>query len=75
MLKRAKKYLADFVHMDLIDSLIYNVIVLGLVTILVLLSSLIKDGQFSDNILLKIYVFVEFICMIIFAYRLYKEKI
>lgn len=53
MLKRAKKYLADFVHMDLIDSLIYNAIVLGLVTILVLI---LRD-RLANNIFLKIYVF------------------
>lgn len=58
MLKRAKKYLADFVHIDPIDSLICNAIVLGLITILVLI---LRD-QLANNIFLKIDVFFR-ICI------------
>ena len=67
MLNNIKKNIINFFCGDTIELLIKNTILLGLVAILALLSSLIKDGQFSGNIFLKIYVFLEFVYIIIFA--------
>lgn len=67
MLNNIKKNIINFFCGDTIELLIKNTILLGLVAILALLSSLIKDSQFSDNIFLKIYVFLEFVYIIIFA--------
>lgn len=67
MLNNIKKNIINFFCGDTIELLIKNTILLGLVAIFVVLSLLIKDSQFSDNIFLKIYVFLEFVYIIIFA--------
>lgn len=67
MLNNIKKNIINFFCGDAIELLIKNTILLGLVAIFVVLSLLIKDGQFSGNIFLKIYVFLEFAYIIIFV--------
>lgn len=67
MLNNIKKNIINFFCGDAIELLIKNTILLGLVALFLVLSLLIKDGQFSDNIFLKIYVFLEFAYLIIFV--------
>lgn len=66
MLNNIKKNIINFFCGDAIELLIKNTILLGLVALFLVLSLLIKDGQFSDNIFLKIYVFLDFAYLIIF---------
>lgn len=68
MFKVITKKISNFFHGDSIELLIKNTILLGLVAILVLISSLIIGAQLSDNIFLKIYVILEFAYIIIFIF-------
>ena len=68
MFKAVTQKISNFFRGDSIELLIKNTILLGLVAILVLISSLIIGAQLSDNIFLKIYVILEFAYIIIFIF-------
>lgn len=68
MFKAVTQKISNIFRGDSIELLIKNTILLGLVAILVLISSLIIGAQLSDNIFLKIYVILEFAYIIIFIF-------